>query len=200
MKISFRSNPKPKPTPFKMSYQDANITESFANYLYHFLYDVDHRQSIVFICIGTDRSTGDSLGPIVGSNMSKYNDTRLHVYGTLDHPVHALNLNETISEIHRNFPNPFVIAIDACLGHLTSVGSIQICEGPVKPGAGVNKELPPVGHIHITGVVNVGGFMEYFVLQNTRLSLVMSMANIISSSIYVAMQKLRLVQSPFVNG
>ena len=29
----------------------------------------------------------------------------------------------------------------------------------------------------ISGIVNVGGFMEYVVLQNTRLSLVMNMAN-----------------------
>ena len=41
-----------------------------------------------------------------------------------------------------------------------------------KPGAGVNKDLPPVGDLYITGVVNVGGFMDYLVLQNTRLYLI----------------------------
>lgn len=46
-------------------------------------------------------------------------------------------------------------------------------------GAAVNKSLPLVGEIHITGVVNVGGFMEYLVLQNTRLNLVMRMAGVI---------------------
>ncbi|MDQ0659408.1 putative sporulation protein YyaC [Paenibacillus sp. W2I17] len=61
--------------------------------------------------------------------------------------------------------------------------------GPLKPGAGVNKELPPVGDIHLTGIVNVGGFMEYFVLQNTRLSLVMRMSEIISSSLYSAIRE-----------
>ncbi|MFY9218842.1 MAG: DUF1256 domain-containing protein, partial [Tepidanaerobacteraceae bacterium] len=52
--------------------------------------------------------------------------------------------------------------------------------GSLKPGAGVNKKLPPVGNFHITGVVNVGGFMEYLVLQNTRLFTVMKMVDIIS--------------------
>ncbi|MGB4008573.1 MAG: DUF1256 domain-containing protein, partial [Bacillota bacterium] len=36
---------------------------------------------------------------------------------------------------------------------------------------------------HITGIVNVGGFMEYLVLQNTRLSLVIRMAEAIAGGI-----------------
>ena len=55
-----------------------------------------------------------------------------------------------------------------------------------KPGAGVNKQLPEVGDIHITGIVNVSGFMEFFVLQNTRLNLVMKMAKTIANGIYQA--------------
>ena len=47
----------------------------------------------------------------------------------------------------------------------------------------MNKQLPEVGKMHIIGVVNVGGFMEYLVLQNTRLSLVMRMAEVISESL-----------------
>ena len=54
----------------------------------------------------------------------------------------------------------------------------------MKPGAGVNKDLPPVGDIHLTGIVNVGGFMEYFVLQNTRLSIVFHMADVIAECLY----------------
>ena len=63
------------------------------------------------------------------------------------------------------------------------MGTIKISQGALKPGAGVNKQLPPVGDFHVTGVVNVGGFMEYLVLQNTRLFTVMKMVDIISSGI-----------------
>ncbi len=98
-----------------------------------------------------------------------------------------MNLSETLTTIYQHFNNPFIIAIDACLGQLTSVGCIQLGDGPVKPGAGVNKELPPVGNMHVTGIVNVGGFMEYFVLQNTRLSLVMAMSETISKAIHAAL-------------
>ena len=141
---------------------------------------------IVFTCIGTDRSTGDSLGPLIGTLLEEKTLQSFYVYGTLDDPIHAVNLEEKLKEIHEKHLNPYIIGIDACLGRLKNVGVIQVGNGPVKPGAGVNKELPAVGDIHITGIVNVSGFMEYFVLQNTRLNLVMKMAKTIASGIYLA--------------
>ncbi|MFC4768457.1 spore protease YyaC [Effusibacillus consociatus] len=139
---------------------------------------------LVILCIGTDRSTGDSLGPLVGSRLQTlFRDELCPIYGTLENPVHAVNLAETLSGIKRLYQNPFIIAIDACLGQLSSVGMISVGQGPLKPGAGVNKNLPEVGDIHITGIVNVGGFMEYFVLQNTRLSVVMKMAECIAQTL-----------------
>lgn len=137
----------------------------------------------VIVCVGTDRSTGDALGPLVGSKLQLIEPPGFTILGTLEEPIHALNLQETISSINDNYPNSGVIAVDASLGQLSSVGKIQILDGPLKPGAGVKKDLPEIGHFHITGIVNVGGFMEYFVLQNTRLSIVMKMSEIISSSI-----------------
>lgn len=88
--------------------------------------------------------------------------------------------------------NPFIIALDACLGQSESVGYISCKEGALKPGTGVNKELPEVGNMNVVGIVNVGGFMEYFVLQNTRLSLVMQMAEILAASIGEAVSNLSL--------
>ncbi|MNM48973.1 hypothetical protein D3C76_277520 [compost metagenome] len=146
-------------------------------------------QDMVIVCIGTDRSTGDCLGPLVGSALAKYHSSHFHLYGTLEEPVHAMNLKETLDQIHSRFVDPYIISIDACLGQTSSVGSIQVVQGPLRPGAGVNKELPPVGDIHLTGIVNVGGFMEYFVLQNTRLSLVMRLSEIISNCLYTAIKE-----------
>lgn len=143
---------------------------------------------IVFVCIGTDRSTGDSLGPLVGSLLEEKKLHSFFVYGTLDEPIHAVNLADKLREINTIHANPYVIGIDACLGRVKNVGIIQVGNGPVKPGAGVNKDLPAVGDIHITGIVNVSGFMEFFVLQNTRLNLVMKMAKTIALGIYQANQ------------
>jgi putative sporulation protein YyaC len=139
---------------------------------------------LIILCIGTDRSTGDSLGPLVGSKLKALDCmANVPIYGTLDEPVHAVNLPKTIKSINDDFPKSFIIAIDACLGRTESVGYISIKEGPLQPGTGVNKTLPAIGDLHIIGIVNVGGFMEYMVLQNTRLSLVMKMAETISEGI-----------------
>lgn len=134
------------------------------------------------VCIGTDRSTGDALGPLVGTALCRWSARPFSVLGTIDHPVHATNLH---GELRRrsNFRNERVLAVDASLGRLEDIGLITAALGPLRPGAGVNKELPALGHYHLAGTVNVGGFMEYFVLQNTRLSLVIKMAEIIASAI-----------------
>lgn len=144
----------------------------------------DRHSQLIILCIGTDRSTGDSLGPLVGAKLKSMKCMmNIPVFGTLNEPVHAVNLQETIKIINRDFPDSFIIAVDACLGKTESVGYISIKEGPLQPGTGVNKSLPAVGDLHIVGIVNVGGFMEYMVLQNTRLSLVMKMADTISEGI-----------------
>ena len=142
--------------------------------------------TVVIMCIGTDRSTGDSLGPLVGTNLSEKLHIP-HIYGTLNNPVHAVNLEETLKQVTDDVAIPFIIAIDACLGHHSSVGELTFAKGSLKPGAGVNKVLPEVGNYHITGVVNIGGFMEYFVLQNTRLALVMQMASFISLALVASL-------------
>ncbi|MFD0590216.1 spore protease YyaC [Paenibacillus sp. GCM10027627] len=175
-----------KDSPFKVPYTTSNILGMLVNRLTGFLQDVPPSRPIVIVCIGTDRSTGDALGPLIGTSLLKYRSPHFHLYGTLEDPVHAMNLEETLLEINRKFHKPYIIGIDACLGQVSSVGCIQVGEGPVRPGAGVNKDLPPVGDIHVTGIVNVGGFMEYFVLQNTRLHLVMKMSEVIANGLFTA--------------
>lgn len=147
-------------------------------------------EALLLLCIGTDRSIGDSLGPLVGSFLRDKGDLPFQLMGTLDQPVHATNLQETIDRIEGQYRQPFILALDACLGRPESVGQITVANGALKPGAGVNKTLPAVGQLHVTGIVNVGGFMEYFVLQNTRLSLVMRMARIVAEGLWLGMDRL----------
>lgn len=169
----------------RIPYDEERAADHLASELISFFPSIRSRP-IVFICIGTDRSTGDSLGPLIGTFLEERRPQSFYIYGTLDEPIHAMNLEEKLKEIKEKHFHPFIIGIDACLGRLKSVGFIEIGDGPVKPGAGVNKELPAVGHIHITGIVNVSGFMEFFVLQNTRLNLVLRMAKTIANGIYKA--------------
>lgn len=142
-----------------------------------------NNQPIVIICIGTDRSTGDSLGPLIGSFLHDAGMKLFHVYGTLEYPVHAMNLKDIMEHVKKTYKKPFIVGIDACLGRLGSIGEIKVGTGPIKPGAGVNKKLPEVGDAFITGIVNMAGHMEFIVLQNTRLNLVMKLAKKISAAL-----------------
>ncbi len=150
--------------------------------LFHYVKENIDRELIV-VCIGTDRSTGDALGPLVGSILEQAHLQYFQIYGTLEHPVHAVNLVERIEHIKHQHPDAFILAIDACLGRSTNIGTITLASGPIQPGAAVKKQLPAIGDVHIAGVVNVGGMMEYIVLQNTRLYTVVKMAERIANVI-----------------
>ncbi len=149
-------------------------------------------KDLVIFCIGTDRSTGDSLGPLVGHKLLPLikNYKNVNIVGTLEHPIHAQNLESTILSVNKDYRDPLILAIDSSLGKQDRIGYLSIKNSPLKPGAGVNKTLSPVGDISITGIVNIGGMMEYMVLQNTRLSIVMNMADIITKSIYLSVSRL----------
>ena len=147
-------------------------------------------QPLVFLCIGSDRATGDSLGPIIGYKLKQRHLSSAYVYGTLEEPVHAKNLSEIIREIHDTFDKPFIVAIDASLGKASHVGYFTLGEGALKPGAGVGKDLPHVGNLYITGIVNLSGFLENSLLQTTRLHTVMSLADKISTGICYCLAKL----------
>lgn len=145
-------------------------------------YPLKNRE-IIILCIGSDRSTGDCLGPLVGHKLSRYKLPNIFVYGTLKEPVHAANLTEKIMYIKAHHHMPFIIAIDASLGTVEHVGYVTIGHGPLRPGLGVNKELPGVGDIHITGIVNFSGIMESMLLQTTRLFKVMNLADLITKGL-----------------
>jgi putative sporulation protein YyaC len=145
-------------------------------------------RALVILCIGTDRSTGDSLGPLVGTTLRGLGLPPSCVQGTLDEPVHATNLAQVLTDLHELYRDPLIIPIDASLGDANRVGFINLRKGSLSPGTAVKKELPPVGEFHISANVNVSGFLEHLVLQNTRLSVVVNMANTIARSVYFGLQ------------
>jgi len=141
---------------------------------------------ICILCIGSDRATGDSLGPIVGGRLrdiAYLNNAR--VYGDLKSPVHAANISFAIEQIYKENKKPLIIAVDAALsGAPSHVGRLNVGLGPLKPGASVGKNLPNVGHIYITGVVNwTSKFGGLSALQSTRLGSVFDMADVIAKGI-----------------
>lgn len=145
----------------------------------------EHRkegQTVVILCIGSDRFTGDSLGPLIGYKLSTC-FICAEIFGTLESPIHAINLSDTLDLINKKYINPFIISIDASLGKAEHIGFITLRVGPLKPGLGVKKNLPEVGDLSITGIVNVSGVSDTMTLQSTRLSSVMNMADCIAGGL-----------------
>lgn len=140
----------------------------------------------VFVCIGSDRVTGDSLGPLVGSKLDCADRFPFPVYGTLDFPIHALNLKDAMRSIKHFHPHSPIIAIDASLGARRHQHYITVSSGSLCPGSGVDKKLMEVGDISITGIINTSGEFAQLILQTTRLSTVMSLADCICEGILLA--------------
>lgn len=199
------ARPGPAPPPFRAELRvradDPDGWRRLGDTLARWLAQRGGRR-VAVVCIGTDRSTGDALGPLVGTLLDRHRPLpreAVELLGTLDEPVHAGNLDQALARLAALGPGTTVLAIDACLGRSENVGTISAGRGALQPGAGVNKSLPAVGHLFVTGTVNVGGFMEYFVLQNTRLGLVLRMAEAIAAGVVWGL-RLYLRHSPESDG
>lgn len=140
------------------------------------------KDNTIIICIGTDKCIGDCLGPLVGTLLVESNFP-LPVFGTLESPIHALNIKEKLNSIYTFHPNSTIIGIDACLSEEDSIGEIHIRDYPVHPGKGVGKILPEVGNYSIIGVVDSSDNSLFFTSRSIRLYLIMEMAKIISKAL-----------------
>lgn len=177
------------PVDFRVHYKETGVVWKLSNiFLQHIPFDFNN---IVFLCIGTDRSTGDALGPLTGSHLTELRTFPFPVIGTLETPLHALNLEQQLKKLQANNPDAFIVAIDACLGQGSSIGQLLFQNEPIKPGQAVGKELPEVGHVSIKGIVNVAGFMEHSVLQSTRLHLPFEMSRILSRALQLSYSRHR---------
>lgn len=143
---------------------------------------------IAIVCIGTDRSTGDSYGPLVGHILTGMLENKLPnvaIYGTLHKPVHAQNIETAIKVIDTS--KSLVIAVDASMGKEKNIGKIMIEKKCLYPGSGLNKNLSPIGDISIRGIVNSctnNAELSFLKLQCTRLSLVYDLANRTAKALY----------------
>jgi putative sporulation protein YyaC len=135
----------------------------------------------VFLCIGSDQSTGDSLGPLVGTALIEAGYP--HVMGTLREPLDSSNLQRRIAELPREHT---YIAIDAALGLPGSIGLFQVSNRPIAPGKSIGKKLPPLGDYSIAAIVNATGPRQLHILQTTSLYRVMTMAQQIIDAVQPA--------------
>lgn len=141
-------------------------------------------QPPVILCIGSDLSVGDSLGPVAGTKLrEKLQGLNCYVYGTLSKPITAHEvkyMNEFLRSTHPENP---IIAIDAAVGLAGDIGLIKLAKKGIKPGSGANKRLAKVGDVSIMGIVAEHSAFNYSLFSATRLNVVYKMAEIIAEGV-----------------
>ena len=135
-----------------------------------------------FICIGSDLVLGDSLGPLVGTFLKNKN-IGSYVYGTLNFPITAKEIEYARTYLKQMHPNSISIAIDAAIGNSDDIGLIRVLNKGLKPGLGVDKNLGAIGDISIIGVVASKSNKNYNLFNLTRLNLIYKMAETIANGI-----------------
>lgn len=154
----------------------------------HITYLNKKLEDLVLLCIGTDKITGDCLGPLVGSKLKQRNFP-YPLYGTLEKPLHAGNLTEQLPKISLAHPGACTIAIDAAVGTRNHIGLVSLSCQPLSPGKGVARPLCPVGNISITGIINEASVSSEILLPYTSLYLVDRLAEYISTAIFAMLNR-----------
>lgn len=188
MKTAWKKARRPNQEIYYFDAQKTQDWETCGRLLFHMIEEIcqeEKKAGVVVLCIGTDRSTGDSLGPLIGYKLREQRVRQMKVVGTLDRPVHAVNLSRSVEMLRENYPNHVIVAVDASVGRLDHVGCITLGKGSLRPGLGVCKELQEVGDIFLTGIVGGCGHLDPLMLQSVRLSIVMRMAEYICNSIFL---------------
>lgn len=165
-----------------------HYTDHFALSRMHRVFDdeLPRGREIVFLCIGIDRSCGDSFGPLTGTLLRQFGVK--NVMGTLESPVHAGNLAQVMKGLH---PKAFVVAIDAALGNAADIGKIYIRRGALQPGTAVRRDLPVVGDLSVLMNVNLGGLANHLFLSHASLNIVWKGARTVALSIGTVIYRIR---------
>lgn len=154
---------------------------------------------LIFLCIGTDRITGDCFGPIVGHNLKKNSDRfnlKLNVYGTLENPICSSNLDWELNKIYIKYEHPIIIAIDSALSTENHIGKILVCDGFLETAKGINKNGKKIGNISIRGIIGKKEktiYKNMDILQNTSLNMVMNLANLVSDGIIDVLKEIKCI-------
>ena len=134
----------------------------------------------VVVCVGSDRVAGDSLGPAVGTRLSR--ECGLPVFGTLRAPVTAREIAPLRELLRKAFPHAPVLCVDAAVGEREEIGLVKLLPSPLRPGSGTRKQLGTIGDLSVLGIVAAreDGFPA---LENTPLRRIAAMADVISEAL-----------------
>ena len=139
-------------------------------------------KNLVFVFVGSDCNIGDSLAPLC-SALLNVSDSNVFIYGNLGELITAKEVPFMSKYLKYAHPDSIIIVIDAAIGKKWDIGRVKVQNFGIKPGLGVNKDLPMLGDISIIGVVGEKGSFKNGSLPQIRLSTIYNMAKNIAKGI-----------------
>ncbi|MBO5926245.1 MAG: spore protease YyaC [Clostridia bacterium] len=137
----------------------------------------------VIICVGSDLAVGDTLGPLIGSILKDKLQGKAYVYGSLECPITAKEINVIYNTAKLLHPKSKLLVIDAAVGDKNDVGRIKLSDYGIKPGKGIQKDLALIGDVSIIGIISDKNNSKYTIFNETRFSLVKKISDVIVDGI-----------------
>lgn len=108
---------------------------------------------LLFLCIGSEKISGDCIGPIVGTLLKEKYRIPYPVLGTEDNSVNGANIRAYRDNIKKYFPDYKIIAVDSAVGDDKDLWTLKIREGGVRAGGALNPSVEYYGEVGILAVV-----------------------------------------------
>ncbi len=143
---------------------------------------INGANNVVFVFVGSDCNVGDSLGPLCGS-LIKNSGGKSFLYGSLNAPITAKEVPFVADFVKKMHPASVIVVVDAAVGKNEDFGLIKVQNEGIKPGLGVDKDLPLMGDVSIIGVLGEKMAKSDGTFKKTRVSTVYLMAEIIAEGI-----------------
>jgi len=159
-------------------------------------------KNIIFLCIGTNKVIGDSIGPIVGTNLKKdlknnlkfkgnlNFDNNIKIIGDMSNNISYNNIEDNIKNLKNTSKDNFVIVIDSALSSENNIGKIFVHNRGLKYAESLKRNNEIIGDMSIKAVVGKNTqnrFKNFKILKNISFQRVITMSNIVSKGIIDAM-------------
>lgn len=136
-----------------------------------------YNQEVVFLCFGSSKVIGDSIGPRVGSLLKKQRKFQnIKIFGDMNKSITAKNIFEFSEELK----NKFIIVIDSAMGKRELIGDIYISNAKTKIGRALNKNIAEIGNISIKACVCedlLNPIKNYYELKKVDINLITKLTN-----------------------
>lgn len=166
----------------------------FVNKLSENINDLNYNYSnIIILCVGTRNIIGDSIGPIIGTNIKKIENEYIKIFGTLQETVNFINAREIVTSLYNDYENPYIITIDAALGK--NVGDISVSKGYIKLGKALEKNICFYSNINIKCIVGKSTNLKISninELNKVSINTINTMASIVTCGIEDVLKKIKI--------